>query len=160
MDKERFDDLVRRLAEERNRRSVLTGVGGAVVASFGLASDSDAAASTRKGKDKKQAAAAADGKKAGKKGKEKGKGKGSDRSPDELQKPGVGTEGPCGSGSRKDNICTKDSECCTSICDIQLGKKNKDKKGRCRCVRRGGACTADNNCCNSICISGVCGYLS
>ncbi|MGI9254321.1 MAG: hypothetical protein ACR2J8_11275 [Thermomicrobiales bacterium] len=72
------------------------------------------------------------------------------------RKPGV--EGPCGDRSRKDNICTKGSQCCTGLCDRDLGLKNRDGKGRCRCVRKGGACTEDKNCCGSrACAAGVCG---
>jgi hypothetical protein len=67
-------------------------------------------------------------------------------------------EGPCGNGKRKDNICTKGSQCCTGICNTELGKKNKDGKGRCRCVTRGNGCTEDKNCCNTLtCIAGTCG---
>lgn len=67
-----------------------------------------------------------------------------------------GTEGPCGSGSRADNICASDNDCCTGLC--KTGLKNKDGKGRCRCVRRKGACTEDKNCCNELpCADGVCG---
>jgi hypothetical protein len=70
---------------------------------------------------------------------------------------GPKAEGPCGDGSRKDNICTKDSDCCTGICNIQTGQTNKDRKGRCRCVKRGKACTADKNCCGGrTCQQGVC----
>jgi hypothetical protein len=67
-------------------------------------------------------------------------------------------EGPCGNGSRKANVCRKNSDCCTGICNTKLGKKNRDRTGRCRCVQTGKTCTADRNCCNSLtCISGVCG---
>jgi hypothetical protein len=66
-------------------------------------------------------------------------------------------QGPCGSGKRKDNICTKDSDCCTGICNTRAGKANKDKKGRCRCVRQGGACKVDKNCCQKSCVDGICG---
>jgi DNA-binding beta-propeller fold protein YncE len=69
-----------------------------------------------------------------------------------------GAEGPCGNGSRKDNICTKDTQCCTGICNTKAGKKNKDGQGRCRCVKRGKPCTADRNCCGGrACTGGVCG---
>jgi hypothetical protein len=84
-------------------------------------------------------------------GKRKGKGKGSGSG-----KPGI--EGPCGNGKRKANICTKNSQCCTGICEVKLGKKNRDGQGRCRCVRKGGDCTADKNCCGGrSCVKGVCG---
>jgi hypothetical protein len=56
-------------------------------------------------------------------------------------------EGPCGDFSRKDNICAKNGDCCTNICNTDVGKTNQDGKGRCRCVRRGRACTEDRNCC-------------
>ena len=70
----------------------------------------------------------------------------------------VKPEGPCGNGRRKDNICTKDSDCCTNICNVAAGKTNMDEKGRCRCVRRNGACTADKNCCGTMtCNANICG---
>jgi hypothetical protein len=66
-------------------------------------------------------------------------------------------EGPCGNGSRKANRCTKDSQCCTGLCNTKTGKKNKDGKGRCRCVNKGKACKADRNCCGGrACVTGVC----
>jgi hypothetical protein len=69
-----------------------------------------------------------------------------------------GKEGPCGNGSRKANICTKDKDCCTGLCNTKAGKKNIDGKGRCRCVRNGSTCTANRNCCNGMtCANGVCG---
>jgi DNA-binding beta-propeller fold protein YncE len=71
--------------------------------------------------------------------KSKGKGTG---------KPGA--EGPCGNGSRKANACTKNSQCCTGVCDTSIGKKNKDGKGRCRCVQKGKACKVSKNCCNGM----------
>jgi hypothetical protein len=70
------------------------------------------------------------------------------------QRPGK--QGPCGNGSRKENACTKDSQCCTGIC--KTGMKNKDGKGRCRCVKKGKACAEDRNCCGGrTCAGGVCG---
>ncbi len=67
-------------------------------------------------------------------------------------------EGPCGDGTRKENACTKNGQCCTGICNTRVGRKNKDGKGRCRCVRRGKACAEDRNCCNGMtCGNGVCG---
>ena len=67
-------------------------------------------------------------------------------------------EGPCGDGTRKDNICTRNADCCTNICNLELGKKNVDRKGRCRCMRRGQPCKADRNCCNTLTCNGeVCG---
>ncbi len=72
------------------------------------------------------------------------------------RKPGA--EGPCGDGSRKDNICTKDEECCTGYCDTSKGLMNKDGQGRCRCVRKNGVCTEDKNCCGGrSCVNGICG---
>jgi DNA-binding CsgD family transcriptional regulator len=69
-----------------------------------------------------------------------------------------GLEGPCGDGKRKDNICTRNADCCTNICNLELGKKNVDRKGRCRCMRRGQPCKADRNCCNTLTCNGeVCG---
>jgi hypothetical protein len=79
--------------------------------------------------------------------KSKGKGTG---------KPGA--EGPCGNGSRKANACTNNSQCCTGVCDTSIGKKNKDGKGRCRCVKKGAACKVSKNCCGDLtCTAGVCG---
>ena len=67
-------------------------------------------------------------------------------------------EGPCGDGRRKGNICTKDSQCCTGYCEVSLGKKNVDRKGRCRCIRRGKPCTPKQTCCGkAACVDGVCG---
>jgi hypothetical protein len=70
----------------------------------------------------------------------------------------AGAQGPCGNGSRKDNLCARDGDCCTGIC--RTGLKNRDGKGRCRCVRKGKACTEDRNCCGGrtctgkICVDG------
>jgi hypothetical protein len=67
-------------------------------------------------------------------------------------------EGPCGDGSRRDNICEQDADCCTGICNTGPGSKNKDGKGRCRCVRKNGDCTEDKNCCGGrSCVNGICG---
>jgi hypothetical protein len=69
-----------------------------------------------------------------------------------------GTEGPCGNGSRKANICKKNSDCCTGVCNTKLGKKNRDKTGRCRCIQQGKTCKTDKNCCGDMtCSNGVCG---
>ncbi|MGI9252221.1 MAG: hypothetical protein ACR2J8_00610, partial [Thermomicrobiales bacterium] len=70
------------------------------------------------------------------------------------------SQGPCGDTSREDNLCTKNSDCCTEICKPNL--KNLDKMGRCRCRRQGEACSKDINCCsrggqNVGCIQGICG---
>jgi hypothetical protein len=76
-------------------------------------------------------------------------------------KPGrkrPGPEGPCGNGSRKRNICTRDKDCCTGICNTAAGKTNKDGKGRCRCLPKGQTCTEDKNCCGGrACVDGICG---
>ncbi|MFM9105275.1 MAG: hypothetical protein ACKOWF_01085 [Chloroflexota bacterium] len=174
MDKERFDELVRRLAEERNRRSVVSGIGGALVASVGLAGAAeDGGASGKKSNDKGKAKDRSkasdrpaakgrdkDGKKGGK-GRDRDRDKDRDRNPDDYDQPRQpGIEGPCGDGTRNDNICMKNGECCTGICEITLRKTNKDKRGRCRCLRMGATCAADRNCCNSLCIGGICGSLS
>ncbi len=164
MDKQRFDDLVRRLADERNRRSVITGLGGAVVSSLAISAGTDAAADGKKAGETAKAKGGKAKKKDGKSG-AKAKGKGKDkprgRNRDDFETPtGPGIEGPCGNGRRKDNICMEDQQCCTGICDLQVRKKNVDKRGRCRCIRKGGECTEDRNCCNSLCIGNVCGYLS
>ncbi len=68
-------------------------------------------------------------------------------------RPGV--EGPCGDGSRKDNVCTKDKQCCTGYC--KKGMKNKDGKGRCRCAPKDYPCTKKTVCCKRFsCIDGIC----
>ena len=66
--------------------------------------------------------------------------------------------GPCGDRSRRANTCRKDNDCCTGVCDTSVGKTNLDGKGRCRCMRKGGACSATRNCCGSSmkCINGAC----
>ncbi|MFM9106620.1 MAG: hypothetical protein ACKOWF_07970 [Chloroflexota bacterium] len=67
-------------------------------------------------------------------------------------------EGPCGDGSRKDNVCTKDSQCCTGNCDKSLSLTNRDGKGRCRCVRWGEKCTPEQTCCGkNVCTDKRCG---
>jgi hypothetical protein len=64
-------------------------------------------------------------------------------------------EGPCGNGSRKDNVCAKDGDCCTGYC--KKGIKNKDGAGRCRCIRKGQTCTAKQTCCGAnVCVDGTC----
>jgi hypothetical protein len=71
-------------------------------------------------------------------------------------KGGPKPEGPCGDGSRKDNLCESDGDCCTGIC--KTGIRNKDGQGRCRCVKKGKACSEDKNCCGGrTCVDGVCG---
>lgn len=66
--------------------------------------------------------------------------------------------GPCGDRGRKANACRKNDDCCTGVCDTSVGKTNLDGKGRCRCMRKGGACSANRNCCGSSmkCINGAC----
>jgi DNA-binding beta-propeller fold protein YncE len=66
-------------------------------------------------------------------------------------------EGPCGDGSRAANICAKNSQCCTGVCNTKAGRKNIDGQGRCRCLKKGKACSASRNCCNEMtCYQGVC----
>lgn len=70
-----------------------------------------------------------------------------------------GAAGPCGKGRRK-NLCERDGDCCTGICEN--GLDNLDGKGRCRCRKRGQDCAEDRNCCsrggqNMVCLGGVCG---
>jgi hypothetical protein len=65
-------------------------------------------------------------------------------------------EGPCGNGSRKANVCTRDGQCCTNFCNMTLAKRNADGKGRCRCIRKGKSCTNDRQCCSGNCASGTC----
>jgi hypothetical protein len=85
---------------------------------------------------------------AGGKGKEKGKNTGQGSS-------GPGIAGPCGKGKKK-NVCTKNSDCCTNICKTKIA--NKDKTGRCRCLKKGRRCSEDRNCCGGIsCVAGQCG---
>ncbi|MFM9105365.1 MAG: right-handed parallel beta-helix repeat-containing protein [Chloroflexota bacterium] len=64
-------------------------------------------------------------------------------------------EGPCGDRSRKDNLCTKDSQCCTGYC--KRGLKNIDGKGRCRCLKKNKACKPNQTCCGRLsCSNGRC----
>ncbi|MGI9253230.1 MAG: hypothetical protein ACR2J8_05755 [Thermomicrobiales bacterium] len=74
--------------------------------------------------------------------------------------PGAHREGPCGDGSRADNRCQKNADCCTEICTH--GLENIDGDGRCRCRRRGQPCEKNLNCCSRggqqlVCLGGVCG---
>ncbi|MGI9253575.1 MAG: hypothetical protein ACR2J8_07505, partial [Thermomicrobiales bacterium] len=65
-------------------------------------------------------------------------------------------EGPCGDHSRKDNTCSKDSQCCTGFC--KKGLKNTDGQGRCRCIKKGQPCTPSQTCCGNLaCVDGICG---
>ncbi|MFM9106148.1 MAG: dickkopf-related protein [Chloroflexota bacterium] len=58
-------------------------------------------------------------------------------------------EGPCGDGSRADNICSADKQCCTNHCDRL--------SGRCRCLQRGERCKANQTCCGGhSCIDNHC----
>ncbi|MGI9254100.1 MAG: right-handed parallel beta-helix repeat-containing protein [Thermomicrobiales bacterium] len=59
----------------------------------------------------------------------------------------AGAAGPCGP-TGKDNICTKDKECCTGYC--KPGKPGK--AGRCRCVKMNKKCKKGQQCCGG----GVC----
>ncbi len=64
-------------------------------------------------------------------------------------------EGPCGDRTRKDNACTKDSQCCTGYC--KKGIRNKDGTGRCRCAPKKHSCTDKTVCCKRFsCIDGIC----
>ncbi|MFM9105229.1 MAG: hypothetical protein ACKOWF_00845 [Chloroflexota bacterium] len=65
-------------------------------------------------------------------------------------------EGPCGDGSRKDNACTTDKQCCTGFCNLALAKKNDDGKGRCRCIKSGNSCNSKSVCCKGACVKGRC----
>jgi hypothetical protein len=68
-----------------------------------------------------------------------------------------GSAGPCGDGSRADNRCTRDSQCCTGVCETSIGRRNLDGDGRCRCRRRRQDCTEDRNCCGKLgCYGGRC----
>jgi hypothetical protein len=135
MDQRSFDGLTRLLAGAATRRQGLRAALGALT---GLAA-ADAVAKSGPGNDQGKAGKGRDRKKGGGNG-----------------KPGI--EGPCGDGSRKDNLCTKDKQCCTGVC--RKGLKNKDGKGRCRCIRNGKACSEDKNCCKGLCVSGICGGAS
>ncbi|MGI9254858.1 MAG: hypothetical protein ACR2J8_14025, partial [Thermomicrobiales bacterium] len=130
MDQSSFDRIARLLGGAASRRS---GMKAALGAAFGLGA-LDAEAKSHAGKDK-----------------DRGHGNGNGNGRPEP-------EGPCGNGSRKDNICTKDKDCCTGICNTDAGKKNAEGKGRCRCMKKGKPCKATKNCCNTLtCNGGVCG---
>ncbi|MGI9254984.1 MAG: hypothetical protein ACR2J8_14675, partial [Thermomicrobiales bacterium] len=127
MGEQRFDAALRALGRGASRRNAIAGVLGALLGSSQLVS---AAGGPRP-----------DG---------SGRGAGKHR-----KQPG--TEGPCGDGSHKANVCTKDSQCCTGMCNLNPSKKNRDKTGRCRCVQKGSACKADRNCCAGMsCTKGTC----
>ncbi len=64
-------------------------------------------------------------------------------------------EGPCGDGTKQDNACTRDKQCCTGYCEKDVA--SKDGKGRCRCIRRGSPCKPSQTCCGgTVCDGGVC----
>lgn len=135
MDQQRFDAALRALGRGASRRAAMAGVLGALVGA-------------RLGDD-----AAAGGAKAGGGG---GRRKAADPGTGKRRRR-PGAAGPCGDGSRKENRCTSDRECCTRVCNLKAGKGNQDGQGRCRCVRRGKGCTQDRNCCNMMkCVAGVC----
>jgi hypothetical protein len=67
----------------------------------------------------------------------------------------VSGEGPCGDGAQRDNVCTRNADCCTGVC--MKNPAGKRKKGRCRCYHRGERCAANRNCCGSLtCVEGRC----
>ncbi|MGI9254863.1 MAG: hypothetical protein ACR2J8_14050, partial [Thermomicrobiales bacterium] len=141
MDRDSFDRIARTLAGAATRRDGLK----AVLAAVGLSVSGAAAGlaeAAPKGGAKRHAASEQTAKKR----------------PTGEKRPS--TQGPCGNGKRKDNICNADAECCTGVCAIHLGKKNKDKQGRCRCLKRGKQCGADKNCCGTLsCYQGRCTLL-
>ncbi|MFM9105364.1 MAG: hypothetical protein ACKOWF_01540 [Chloroflexota bacterium] len=133
MDQSSFDRIARLLGGAASRRAGLRAALGSL---FGLSAAMPGAEA-----DARRAA-----------GKDQGTGKGRNRKP---AKP----EGPCGDRTRKDNLCTKDSQCCTGYC--KKGLKNKDGKGRCRCLKKNQACKPSQTCCgrrsctNGRCASGI-----
>ncbi|MFM9107389.1 MAG: hypothetical protein ACKOWF_11905 [Chloroflexota bacterium] len=142
MDRESFDRIARGLAGATSRRAGLRALIGGLAA-LGLGAGA-AAGNVR------HAGAAP------KRGGNPGKDSGSKR-PAGKGRPVI--QGPCGNGKRKDNICTSDADCCTGICNLGLGKKNADKRGRCRCMKRNKPCTSDANCCNVLtCNKGRCSF--
>ncbi|MFM9107647.1 MAG: hypothetical protein ACKOWF_13225 [Chloroflexota bacterium] len=137
MDQTAFDRIARILGGESSRRSSLratiAGLAG-LAAPPALASDGPANQPAATGKNRGSSAS-----------KDKAKDKGKTPRP----------EGPCGDGSRKDNRCIRNSQCCTGYCEKNL--KNRDGDGRCRCVGRNMACKQDQTCChNAACVDGVC----
>jgi predicted outer membrane repeat protein len=132
MDQSSFDRIAKLLGGATTRRRGLTAVLGAAIG-LPLVADADA---------KRGTSAAREAGRNRDTGKGKGKGK-------------PGAEGPCGDGSRKDNACTKDRQCCTGYC--RKGLRNKDGQGRCRCIRKGKACKPSQTCCKGACENGVCG---
>ncbi|MGI9252414.1 MAG: hypothetical protein ACR2J8_01600 [Thermomicrobiales bacterium] len=70
---------------------------------------------------------------------------------------GPAAEGPCGP-TKKDNVCTKNKDCCTGYCETKK-TTNLDGKGRCRCLSSGMTCTKRQTCCGRLsCLSGICGH--
>ncbi len=134
MDSTSFDGITRLLAGATTRRTGLRAALGALAGLTGLTGLAAGAASKGSGE-------RANGKARGT-GRRKGKGK-------------PGAEGPCGNGSRTDNACTKDKQCCTGYC--KKGLKNRDGQGRCRCIKRGKTCKSSQTCCGTAtCTNGVC----
>ncbi len=137
MDRASFDRIARKLAGAATRRDGFKALIGAAVAVIGAGGGAVVDAAPN-GPAKRRAERA-----------------GASKKPSAKGKPS--TQGPCGSGKRKDNICTSDSDCCTGICNLGASKKNKDRRGRCRCMKRNKPCTADANCCNTLtCNQGRC----
>ena len=130
MDSRRFDELVALLARGLTRRTATGAIATLMAAGIGESSEAK-----RHGRDH---------------GSDRGKAPGNaDRKPD--------AEGPCGDGGRADNRCTRDSQCCTGICEMSTGKHNRDGEGRCRCRKRQQACTDDRTCCGKLkCYGGRC----
>ncbi|MFM9105228.1 MAG: tail fiber domain-containing protein [Chloroflexota bacterium] len=65
--------------------------------------------------------------------------------PSDAARPGQ--QGPCGDGSRTDNTCSADGDCCTNYC---VGK-------RCRCKARSMPCASRKECCRGlVCTRGAC----
>jgi hypothetical protein len=138
MDQHSFDRIARLLGGALSRRAGLRALLGAAITLPAVAAPDavDAASPGNRPHGERQAT-----------GGSKGKGDG-------ARKPGVA--GPCGNGSRKDNICTRNQDCCTGLCNLKAGDRNRDRKGRCRCSRNGRPCTEDRNCCNAACVNGRC----
>jgi hypothetical protein len=138
VDQERFDRIAAALGGAATRRA---GLKSALAVLAGLAAGTASGETEAKGWQRGD----------GDRGKDRGRG-------GRKHGGGAKVEGPCGDGTRKDNVCTKDSQCCTGYCDTSKGKKNKDGQGRCRCIRRGKSCTSKQTCCGKLtCDGGVCG---
>lgn len=125
MDGQRFDDAMRALDGAISRRRGLVAAVGVLLA--GVSRGEAAARRRRRSRD--------DG--------------------DSVPPQQPGNEGPCGDGSREENACTEDRQCCTFFCDTTL--QNNDGLGRCRCVKRGAPCTRRQRCCGKLsCTDGLC----